>query len=70
MGIFGSSNKRSHKSSAVITGAGSGIGAAFAADLAGRGGRVVCSDINETAARRTADAIVAAGGEALRCTAT
>ena len=65
MGIFGSSNKRSRKSSAVITGAGSGIGAAFAAELAGRGGRVVCSDIDETAARRTADTIVAAGGEAL-----
>jgi NAD(P)-dependent dehydrogenase (short-subunit alcohol dehydrogenase family) len=65
MGIFGSSNKRSRKSSAVITGAGSGIGAAFAAELAGRGGRVVCSDIDETAARRTAETIVAAGGEAL-----
>jgi NAD(P)-dependent dehydrogenase (short-subunit alcohol dehydrogenase family) len=65
MGIFGSSNKRSRKSSAVITGAGSGIGAAFAVELAGRGGRVVCSDIDETAARRTADTIVAAGGEAL-----
>jgi NAD(P)-dependent dehydrogenase (short-subunit alcohol dehydrogenase family) len=65
MGIFGSSNKRSRRSSAVITGAGSGIGAAFAAELAGRGGRVVCSDIDETAARRTADTIVAAGGEAL-----
>jgi NAD(P)-dependent dehydrogenase (short-subunit alcohol dehydrogenase family) len=65
MGIFGSSNQRSRKSSAVITGAGSGIGAAFAAELAGRGGKVVCSDIDETAARRTADTIVAAGGEAL-----
>jgi len=65
MGIFGSSNKRSRKSSAVITGAGSGIGAAFAAELAGRGGRVVCSDIDETAARRTANTIVAARGEAL-----
>jgi NAD(P)-dependent dehydrogenase (short-subunit alcohol dehydrogenase family) len=69
MGIFGASNKRSRKSSAVITGAGSGIGAAFAAELASRGGKVVCSDIDETAARRTADAIVAACGEALalRC---
>jgi NAD(P)-dependent dehydrogenase (short-subunit alcohol dehydrogenase family) len=69
MRIFGSSRKRSRKSSAIITGAGSGIGAAFAAELANRGGRVVCSDIDETTARATADAIVAAGGQALavRC---
>jgi NAD(P)-dependent dehydrogenase (short-subunit alcohol dehydrogenase family) len=69
MGIFGSSRKRSRNSSAVITGAGSGIGAAFAAELANRGGRVVCSDIDETAARATADAIVSTGREALavRC---
>jgi NAD(P)-dependent dehydrogenase (short-subunit alcohol dehydrogenase family) len=69
MGIFGSSRKRSHKAAAVITGAGSGIGAAFATELARRGGRVICSDIDETAARTTADDIVADGGEALatRC---
>lgn len=69
MGIFGSSNKRSHDSAAVITGAGSGIGEAFAVELARRGGKVVCSDIDETSARATADAIVASGGEALatRC---
>jgi NAD(P)-dependent dehydrogenase (short-subunit alcohol dehydrogenase family) len=69
MGIFGSSKKRSNEAAAVITGAGSGIGAAFAAELARRGGRVVCSDVDEIAARTTADAIVTAGGEALatRC---
>ena len=69
MGIFGSSRKRSAEAAAVITGAGSGIGAAFATELARRGGRVVCSDIDETAARTTADGIVTAGGEALatRC---
>ncbi|WNG94015.1 SDR family oxidoreductase [Mycobacterium sp. ITM-2016-00318] len=69
MGLFGSSAKRSRDAAAVITGAGSGIGEAFATELARRGGRVVCSDIDETAARATADAIVAAGGEALatRC---
>ena len=69
MGIFGSCKKRSHDAAAVITGAGSGIGAAFATELARRGGRVVSSDIDETAARATADAIVDAGGEALaaRC---
>jgi NAD(P)-dependent dehydrogenase (short-subunit alcohol dehydrogenase family) len=69
LGLFGSSKKRSHDAAAVITGAGSGIGAAFAAELARRGGRVVCSDVDENAARTTADAIIADGGEALavRC---
>ena len=68
MGLFGS-DKRSRNAAAVITGAGSGIGAAFAVELAKRGGRVVCSDIDETSARATADAIVADGGQAtsLRC---
>src|SRR5690242_16874253 len=68
MGIFGSS-KRSRGAAAVVTGAGSGIGAAFATELANRGGRVVCSDIDENAARATADAITADGGSALatRC---
>jgi NAD(P)-dependent dehydrogenase (short-subunit alcohol dehydrogenase family) len=67
--IPGSSCKRSHCAAAVITGAGSGIGAAFAKELAHRGGRVVCSDIDETAARATADAITDHGGSALplRC---
>jgi NAD(P)-dependent dehydrogenase (short-subunit alcohol dehydrogenase family) len=69
MGLFGSSKKRSHDAAAVITGAGSGIGAAFAVELAKRGGRVVCSDIDENAARATADTIEADGGDALalRC---
>jgi NAD(P)-dependent dehydrogenase (short-subunit alcohol dehydrogenase family) len=69
MGLFGSSRKRSHDAVAVITGAGSGIGEAFAIELARRGGKVVCSDIDEIAARATADAIVSEGGEALatRC---
>ncbi|MBP1819751.1 SDR family NAD(P)-dependent oxidoreductase [Mycobacterium sp. OAE908] len=65
MGLFGTSKKRSHDAAAVITGAGSGIGAAFATELASRGGRVVCSDIDEEAARTTADAIIADGGSAL-----
>jgi NAD(P)-dependent dehydrogenase (short-subunit alcohol dehydrogenase family) len=65
MGLFGSSKKRSHDAAAVITGAGSGIGAAFAVELAKRGGRVVCSDIDEVSASATADAIIADGGEAL-----
>jgi NAD(P)-dependent dehydrogenase (short-subunit alcohol dehydrogenase family) len=67
--MFGSSPKRSHDADAVITGAGSGIGAAFATELARRGGRIVCSDIDERSAQSTADAITSAGGEALalRC---
>jgi NAD(P)-dependent dehydrogenase (short-subunit alcohol dehydrogenase family) len=68
MGIFGS-HKRSHRADAVITGAGRGIGAAFAVELATRGGRVVCSDVDEGSARATAAGIVASGGDAtaLRC---
>ncbi len=62
--IFGRSPKRSHNASAVVTGAGSGIGAAFAVELAARGGTVVCSDIDEAAAARTADGINARGGRA------
>jgi NAD(P)-dependent dehydrogenase (short-subunit alcohol dehydrogenase family) len=71
MGLFGS-DKRSHNAAAVITGAGSGIGAAFAVELAKRGGRVVCSDIDENAAQATADAIGIDGGKALalRCDVT
>ncbi|AGB21566.1 short-chain dehydrogenase of unknown substrate specificity [Mycobacterium sp. JS623] len=65
MGLFGSSKKRSYDAAAVITGAGSGIGAAFAMELAHRGGRIVCSDIDEKAARTTAEAIIAHGGKAL-----
>jgi NAD(P)-dependent dehydrogenase (short-subunit alcohol dehydrogenase family) len=69
VGLFGSSKKRSHDAAAVITGAGSGIGAAFAIELANRGSRVVCSDIDEVSASATADLIIADGGEAtsLRC---
>jgi NAD(P)-dependent dehydrogenase (short-subunit alcohol dehydrogenase family) len=71
MGLFGS-RKRSRDAAAVITGAGSGIGAAFARELARRGGRIVCSDIDETAAHATADAIINDGGNALalRCDVT
>lgn len=61
--------RRTHGADAVVTGAGSGIGAAFARELARRGGRVVCSDIDERAAGNTAAAVRAAGGSALaqRC---
>jgi NAD(P)-dependent dehydrogenase (short-subunit alcohol dehydrogenase family) len=52
-------------SAAVVTGAGSGIGRAFALELAKRGGRVVCSDIRLGTAQETVDLILAAGGQAL-----
>ncbi|OBH35144.1 short-chain dehydrogenase [Mycobacterium intracellulare] len=61
--------KISRGASAVVTGAGSGIGAAFAVELGRRGGAVVCSDIDQTAAQKTADAITEQGGRAvaIRC---
>src|SRR4029079_5793502 len=49
---------------AVITGAGSGIGAASARMLAGVGATVVCADINVERAGETADKILADGGKA------
>jgi NAD(P)-dependent dehydrogenase (short-subunit alcohol dehydrogenase family) len=61
--------KVSSGASAVVTGAGSGIGAAFAVELGRRGGAVVCSDIDQTAAQQTADAVTEHGGKAMaiRC---
>lgn len=57
------------QASAVVTGAGSGIGRAFALELARRGARVVCSDINLEGAQATVERILGEGGEAwaLRC---
>jgi NAD(P)-dependent dehydrogenase (short-subunit alcohol dehydrogenase family) len=68
LGPFRRSNKVSHNALAVVTGAGSGIGAAFAVELARRGGRVVCSDINEVAAAKTVSTIIDNGGEAVAIT--
>ncbi len=61
--------KTSSRSAAVVTGAGSGIGRAFALELAARGGRVVCADINQATAQETVDTIMASGGQAVavRC---
>jgi len=49
---------------AVVTGAGSGIGAASARRLAQLGAKVCCADINLEAAESVAKEIVGAGGEA------
>jgi 3-oxoacyl-[acyl-carrier protein] reductase len=50
---------------AVVTGAARGIGAATAARLAADGIAVAIADLDESACRATADAIVADGGEAI-----
>ncbi|MSO23745.1 MAG: SDR family NAD(P)-dependent oxidoreductase, partial [Acidobacteria bacterium] len=54
---------------ALITGAGSGMGRATATVFAKEGAKVVVVDINESAARETAERITAAGGEAICVTA-
>ncbi len=59
-----SSSNVSQQALAVVTGAGSGIGRAFALELVKRGGRVVCADINLTSAQETVQLIAALGGEA------
>ena len=49
---------------AVVTGAGSGIGRAFALELARRGAEVVCADIDEGRAKETVGLVQARGGTA------
>ena len=49
----------------VITGAGSGIGRATAQIFARERANVVCADINEDAARATAEQVNGAGSQAL-----
>src|SRR6202044_2064194 len=49
----------------IVTGAGSGIGRATALIFAREGANVVCADINENAARGTADAVNGKGSQAL-----
>ncbi|WP_040830257.1 SDR family NAD(P)-dependent oxidoreductase [Nocardia jiangxiensis] len=49
---------------AVVTGAGSGVGAASARRFAAEGARVLCADINPDSARETADSIESTGGTA------
>lgn len=60
--MFGT--KRTINAAAVVTGAGSGIGKAFALEIAKRGGKVVCADIDLSAAQNTVQDIAAAGGKA------
>src|SRR5438876_10838041 len=50
---------------AVITGAGSGIGAASALAMAREGARVVVVDVNEAGAKATVEQIERVGGQAL-----
>jgi len=47
----------------IVTGAGSGMGRACAAEMARQGGRVVVTDINEAAIEETLAGIAAEGGE-------
>jgi 3-oxoacyl-[acyl-carrier protein] reductase len=57
---------------AIVTGAGSGIGAASALAMAREGARVVVADINEAAVKKTVEHIEKAGGQAAgaRCDVT
>lgn len=54
----------SHNARAVVTGAGSGIGRAFALELAKRNGEVICADISQPRAEETVALIAALGGTA------
>ena len=57
---------------AIVTGGGSGIGAAAALAFAGEGARVLIADLDEAAAKRTVESIERAGGHAIgaRCDVT
>lgn len=50
---------------ALVTGAGSGIGEAIALDLAAAGATVVAADLKQEAAQKVADRIAAQGGKAV-----
>lgn len=64
--LFGTRlRRRSHHAHAVVTGAGSGIGRAFAVELARRGGQVVCADIDKDSTKETVRLVESHGGRAL-----
>ena len=65
LSVLGRTPGRSYGADAVVTGAGSGIGRAFAVELARRGGRVICADRNLSTARESAELVRQAGGEGL-----
>ena len=65
MGIFGSSRKRSNKAAAVVTGAGSGIGAHSPSSSPAAAAGWSAPTSTRPPPKTTADAIIAAGGEAL-----
>ncbi len=50
---------------ALVTGAGSGIGEAIALELAASGAKVIVADLHEEVARKVADRIAASGGSAI-----
>lgn len=65
MGLLNRRPGRTDKADAIVTGAGSGIGRAFALELARRGGRVVCADLDVESAKETVVMVEARGAEAL-----
>ena len=65
--MFGSRpDRRTHGARAVVTGAGSGIGRAFALELARRGGSVICADIDVDRAQETATLVEGLGSGSAR----
>lgn len=50
---------------AIVTGAAGGLGRAFCLALAAAGARLVAADLSEAGAKQTAEAVIAAGGEAI-----
>ncbi|HEX3611103.1 MAG TPA: SDR family NAD(P)-dependent oxidoreductase [Sporichthyaceae bacterium] len=59
-------SRRTERTRAVVTGAGSGIGQAFAVELARRGGHVVCADIDPVRAGETAE-LIGPAARAVQC---